>query len=69
LYGSVIVVGCAGASSTFVMKRLAASKTRSVIQNRLERKGFGAGGTGVLGAPIGGGVRLDAGPGEEAINL
>src|ERR1700693_2419971 len=50
LYGSVIVVGCAGAKSTLVMKRLAANTTSSVIQNRRERRGFGARGTEVLGA-------------------
>src|SRR5260221_366893 len=50
LWGSVIVVGWAGARSTFVMNRFAASRTRSVIQNRLERHGFGIGGAAGLGA-------------------
>ena len=49
------------------MKRLAASRTRSVIQNRLDRSGFGAGGTGVLGAGGGGGVRFGPGPCGAAI--
>src|SRR5258708_3754462 len=67
LYGSVIVVGCAGASSTFVMKMLAASSTSRVIQNRLERNGFGMGGTGGLGAVAGLGARADGGGGETAM--
>src|SRR3981081_2581471 len=68
LYGSVIVVGCAGAKSTFVMNRLAASRTSSVIQNRLDRNGFGAGGTGTLGTPGSFGVRSCEGPGEAAMS-
>src|SRR5229473_4100740 len=67
LYGSVIVVGCAGASSTFVMKILAASSTSRVIQNRLERNGFGMGGTGAFGAVAGLGARADGGGGETAM--
>src|SRR5260370_13105053 len=67
LYGSVIVVGCAGASSTFVMKMLAASSTSRVIQNRLERNGFGMGGTGGLGAVAGLGARAGGGGGETAM--
>src|SRR5258708_9441262 len=67
LYGSVIVVGCAGASSTFVMKMLAGSSTSRVIQNRLERNGFGMGGTGGLGAVAGLGARAGDGGGETAM--
>src|SRR5260370_3224201 len=69
LYGSVIVVGCAGARSTFVMKMLAASSTSRVIQNRLERNGFGMGGTGGLGADAGLGARAGGGGGETAMLL
>src|SRR4029077_18887414 len=65
LYGSVMVVGWAGASSTFVMKMLAASRMSSVIQNRLERNGFGMGGPDGLGAVAGFGARAGAGGGGE----
>jgi hypothetical protein len=46
---------------------LAASRTSSVIQTRLDRSGFGAGGSGVLGADGGGGGRFGAAPCEADI--
>src|SRR4030081_3928228 len=68
LYGSVMVVGCAGAKSTFVMNRLAASRTSSVIQNRLDRTGVGAGGTRNVGTPGSLVVRSGEVPGEPAMS-
>src|SRR5258708_6351494 len=67
LYGRVIVVGCAGASSTFVMMRLAANRTSAVIQNRLEASGLGLGGTGGLDAVAGLAARAGGGGGETAM--
>src|SRR4029077_13097827 len=65
-----MVVGCAGANRTLVMKRLAASRTTSVIQNDRMRNGFGRGGGGGLGGIVGVGARVGvgAGPRDTAIS-
>src|SRR5258708_35241237 len=60
-------VGCGGARSTFMRMMLAASVISRVIQNRVERNGFGMGGTGGLGAVAGLGARAGGGGGERAM--
>src|ERR1700688_1633841 len=67
LYGSVIVVGCAGASRTLVMKTLAAIRMSTVIQKRRERNGFVIGGAGGLSGVDGLAGRAGGGGGETAI--